>query len=571
MKKLLFATVAIAALGVGGWFAAKTYAKNKIEAAVAQAAADVAAQGGELRYGAISIGGSPLSPSGSITDLVIRREATVKNPATGTSETIVTELRAPSVALSFAVQNPNTIHAALPELMTVDIDAQGEKQRYNIRSQDLVSDIDLVPGRNAGAASARRIEVSRDGAEGAPLVVLDDLTTTYDGSAQFDLNDPRTYDATGAFKVAKMAVQMTLDLPSDLNDPEAGSVSQSIAMTWSGVEGSQELTPKGGALKIAAAKGEQTQSMRDPSLGYVIESTSSYEAPVMSVNFQAQNGLAELSLDDLNRIEGGLTANTGAVSGKMTFTSLEEGGLPGFSMTSAATSSVGEATLRDGALSYVASLDGLALASADAPIVGDLSLSMRKMAMKFAFPFTASETPRPAAFMLDFDGIEGSEGVWALIDMKNALPHEFNRAHVDISADLLIKHDLAKLIAAEAEGEDVNALYPDPVTPTAVTLTDLTLDGLGAALNANGAFEIEGETPKGSGKITMTNWEGLLQNLVAAGLLDEQSAMMGQMMVGAMAVPGDAPGVSVLEVAFRDGMTLVNGQPVGPSPSLPPM
>ena len=67
--------------------------------------------------------------------------------------------------------------------------------------------------------------------------------------------------------------------------------------------------------------------------------------------------------------------------------------------------------------------------------------------------------------------------------------------------------------------------------------------------------------PVGAVNVALEGGNGLMDKLVAMGLLPEEQAMGARMMMGLFAVPGDAPDTLKSKVEFtEDGQVLANGQ-----------
>jgi hypothetical protein len=104
----------------------------------------------------------------------------------------------------------------------------------------------------------------------------------------------------------------------------------------------------------------------------------------------------------------------------------------------------------------------------------------------------------------------------------------------------------------------------------ALTVDKVLVNAAGAKLEGSGDFTFDNTDtttfpgmpkPVGAVDVTLAGGNGLLDKLVAMGLLPDEQAMGARMMMGLFAVPGDAPDTLKSKVEFtQDGQVLANGQ-----------
>ena len=109
-----------------------------------------------------------------------------------------------------------------------------------------------------------------------------------------------------------------------------------------------------------------------------------------------------------------------------------------------------------------------------------------------------------------------------------------------------------------------------PAELHALRIDRLTVDAVGAKLDATGdvTFDNSDTTtfpgfpkPVGDININLSGANGLLDKLVAMGMLPAEQVMGARMMMGVFAVPGDAPDTLKSNIEFNDaGQILANGQ-----------
>jgi hypothetical protein len=103
----------------------------------------------------------------------------------------------------------------------------------------------------------------------------------------------------------------------------------------------------------------------------------------------------------------------------------------------------------------------------------------------------------------------------------------------------------------------------------ALDITELTVRFAGAALTGAGAFTFDNSdlttfdgVPAPTGKIdlTLSGGNGLLDKLVAMGLIPQDQAMGARMMMAMFAKPGEGQDVLNSTLEFRDKGFFANGQ-----------
>ena len=103
-----------------------------------------------------------------------------------------------------------------------------------------------------------------------------------------------------------------------------------------------------------------------------------------------------------------------------------------------------------------------------------------------------------------------------------------------------------------------------------MTLKTLLVDAAGAKLSGTGDFTFDntdlatfGGVPRPTGAVDLqlAGANGLLDKLVAMGLLPQEQAMGARMMMGLFAVPGEAEDTLSSKIEINDqGHVLANGQ-----------
>lgn len=186
------------------------------------------------------------------------------------------------------------------------------------------------------------------------------------------------------------------------------------------------------------------------------------------------------------------------------------------------------------------------------------SAQIKEATTQVKLPLKKVDAPLPARIQMGFDGLELSDTVWGMFDPTGSLPREAARLNIDLSAQ--IKWLVEALSAAEAKSV--------PVEVDSVKINDVTLSIAGAALNGSGEAKLNNATfppmPVGEVNMDLRGGVGLLDKLVALGMVPQQQGQMIKMMSGMFTVPGGNGTdhlVSKIEMN-ADGSILANGQRV---------
>ncbi|MGX0878208.1 hypothetical protein ACSSV4_002905 [Roseovarius sp. MBR-154] len=206
----------------------------------------------------------------------------------------------------------------------------------------------------------------------------------------------------------------------------------------------------------------------------------------------------------------------------------------------------------------------MAISATDMPF--PINLSMARMGFDMAVPVIESETMQDYALGLELIDFTVPDQLWSMFDPGGQLPRDPATLRIDLSGkgrlffDLLDPEQVEKLEDSETAPGEVESL----------TLHDLTLDVAGATLTGEGAFTFDATdtesfggapAPEGALDLRLVGGNGLLDKLIAMGLVPQDQATGVRMMMGLFARPG--PGedelVSKIEVT-EDGQVLANGQ-----------
>ena len=191
-----------------------------------------------------------------------------------------------------------------------------------------------------------------------------------------------------------------------------------------------------------------------------------------------------------------------------------------------------------------------------------IEMSMARSGFNLAMPLAASEEPQNFAFGVTMGDFVMSDLIWSIFDPTAQLPRDPATVELDLTgqAKMLIDiMDPEAMATAVAPGE-----------LQALTLSKVLLSAAGARLEGSGDFTFDNSDtttfpgmpkPVGAIDLALAGGNGLMDKLVAMGLLPEEQAIGARLMMGLFAVPGDAPDTLNSKVEFtQDGQVLANGQ-----------
>lgn len=258
------------------------------------------------------------------------------------------------------------------------------------------------------------------------------------------------------------------------------------------------------------------------------------------------------------------------VTGKITYgagssqTSVQDPTDGNFAMTTSSSGGdLGVAMGADG-LEYTATQNNLAVTANVTGLPFPIEASMAKGSFNLSAPISKSEEPQDFAFGLTLSEFEMSDLLWSIFDQANQLPRDPATLVLDLSGKAkvlvdILDPDTAAQLAGETPGE-VQTL----------TVNKVQLDAAGAKLDGSGYFVFDNTDtttfpgmpkPVGEMNMSLVGGNGLLDKLVAMGLLPEDKAMGARMMMGLFAVPGTAPDTLNSKIEFtQEGQVLANGQ-----------
>ncbi|MBT3141919.1 DUF2125 domain-containing protein [Phaeobacter gallaeciensis] len=195
-----------------------------------------------------------------------------------------------------------------------------------------------------------------------------------------------------------------------------------------------------------------------------------------------------------------------------------------------------------------------------------IDLKMAKAGFKFDFPMQQSEELQPFSMAMNLTDFTMSDMIWGMFDPAGALPRD--PATVSLDTTGMAKVLVNFLDPAVAETLEQTGAAPGELH--ALTINQLLVSMVGAKLAGTGAFEFDNTNtaafdgmpaPSGSADLELSGANGLIDKLIAMGMMSDSDAMGARMMMGMLAVPGDAPDTlkSTIEIN-KQGHIIANGQ-----------
>lgn len=195
-----------------------------------------------------------------------------------------------------------------------------------------------------------------------------------------------------------------------------------------------------------------------------------------------------------------------------------------------------------------------------------VSFEMAKAGFKLLMPLSTSEEEQDFAFGLTLGDFEMADVLWNIFDAAAVLPRDPASIVLDLTGKALVLVDfLDPKVAAR-----LDQMSEPPAELNALTINQVLVSAVGAKLSGSGGFTFDNNAmtmfggvprPTGSVEMELVGANGLIDKIVQMGFVSAQDAMGARMMMGMLAVPGDAPDTlkSKLEIN-QQGHVLANGQ-----------
>lgn len=195
-----------------------------------------------------------------------------------------------------------------------------------------------------------------------------------------------------------------------------------------------------------------------------------------------------------------------------------------------------------------------------------INLAMAESGFNLMMPVSKGDGEQDFAFGFTMGDFTMSDMIWSIFDPTKQLPRDPATIALDLTGKAKLFFDLMdpeQMAKVEQNGDAPGEL-------NALNLHSLVVSAAGAELTGEGAFTFDNSdtttfdgmpAPTGAIDLKLVGGNGLLDRLIAMGLLPEDQAMGARMMMGLFAVPGDGEDTlnSKIEVT-GDGQVKANGQ-----------
>ncbi|SDC72665.1 DUF2125 domain-containing protein [Ruegeria marina] len=195
-----------------------------------------------------------------------------------------------------------------------------------------------------------------------------------------------------------------------------------------------------------------------------------------------------------------------------------------------------------------------------------VDLAMARSGFKLDIPVQAGDAPQPFAFGMNLTDFTMSDMIWGMFDPAGGLPRDPATIALDVSGTARVFVDFLDPTVAET----LEATGAAPGELNTLKINQLLVSLVGAKLSGTGEFEFDNgdlesfdgmPAPSGVANLTLVGANALIDKLTAMGFISEDDAMGARMMMGMLAVPGDAPDTlnSTIEIN-EQGHIMANGQ-----------
>lgn len=232
------------------------------------------------------------------------------------------------------------------------------------------------------------------------------------------------------------------------------------------------------------------------------------------------------------------------------------------------TVSTGAATIAaqidSGQVTYDVNATSIAMNATSSDLPFPLDVTLAEYGIGFAMPLAKSDEPTDFGLRLNLTDLKISDELWGMVPPLATLPNEPATLKFDLAGTAKLFFDLTDPAQADAM-----AMADVPGELHTLSLNGLEVRAVGAEVTGEGDFTFDNadmETfpgfprPMGDVTININGANALIDKLVSIGLVPEDQAMMGRMMIGMFAqTVGEDQLTSKIEVDAT-GAVLANGQ-----------
>ena len=216
-------------------------------------------------------------------------------------------------------------------------------------------------------------------------------------------------------------------------------------------------------------------------------------------------------------------------------------------------------------MAYDVGINDIAVSANSQNLPFPVNVALADTVFGFSMPLAKTDEPAPFSTRIGLTDLTVNDEIWGLIDPGSQLPHDPATIQIDVTGTGKLFADM--MDPAQAESMATGKTPPGELNT--LNLNTLKLAIAGALITGDGAFTFDNTDlttfegfprPEGTLNLQADGINGLMDKLVAMGLVPEQQIMGARMMMGMFAtVVGDDKLTSTV-VVNPAGQVMVNGQ-----------
>ncbi|WP_432817373.1 DUF2125 domain-containing protein [Sulfitobacter sp. JB4-11] len=447
--------------------------------------------------------------------------------------------------ISFGMQFPDNQGEMAMDVGTIRFEDQGNGTVAIVLPDTMPITMDVAPPAGEGEPGKMQMDLTQTGHKMIASGTPDQITTTYTAQSmginmnQFEVDGTTLGDDVMRMNFAINGVTNTTTMTDkgDLRGYDQQGTMDAITFDFFveppdepakvGAQGGVQSVAYTGTGTIPGGQVEAADMSRMIAAGFDVTGTFTYG-----------NGQTDVNVNDP---QGGSVAATTS----------SDGGTLKFQMGA-------------GGLGYDVEQTNTKLSATLSELPFPIDMSMARSAFNVVMPVGKSDDPQDFAFGMALQDFVMSDMIWGIFDPTSQLPRDPATIALDLTGQAkmfvdFFSPDSAEMLATQTPGE-----------LQSLKMNNLTVDVAGARLDGTGDFAFDNTDmttfpgmpkPVGEVNLNLVGGNGLLDKLVAMGLLPQDQAMGARMMMGLFAVPGDAPDTLSSKIEFNEeGQVLANGQ-----------
>ena len=426
---------------------------------------------------------------------------------------------------------------------------------------------------------------------GSMIMQLDNITLTETGDGAVDIGMPTVVPVVSEFtgpdgEVFTSTVEYRL---SGLEALASGSPAEmlytyaadTVSFLTSGpdIDGASLYTAEGSIIGVAGTTtmilgGSRVydQQMTAGDATYQIsfsdpegDGAGRMSGEISGLSFEGTSDLPVLVTEQLNMSEmlsAGFAASGEFRMGIATHQVTSSGEETDFSLNMTSDETVVDVRMGEDGLLYGGTQREVAATYESSALPFPIAFAAETSGFELGMPLRKTDTPADFSLALSLEDFTMDDFLWNMIDSGSKLPRDPATLIIDLAGKATVLFDFLDPASMAAAGETGET----PADIESLDVRELRLELAGAKLQGEGAFtfaESDAPFPRpvGGVDLSLTGGNGLIDNLVSIGLLPEEQAMAARMMMGLLAVPGNAPDTLNSRIEINEqGHIIANGQ-----------